>query len=168
MKHSILLILFVLLVSCNSKTEKRSGQEHVDTYINEAGEIKGDNYVIANLEVIKQKWEQSVQQALNSGTTHLTNFKIKQVATEGEAGENGYILTAETEDGMVSVATILELKKGKFYFEENPGTPRSYRVVICIGNCEKGCDPVVSLVDGVKILFCSSCPSCEKIDSNIL
>ena len=87
--------------------------------------------------------------------------------TEGERTEEGYILQATTNDGMAKVAALIELKEGKFYFVENPSAPRSYRITICTSNCETGCDPVVSIVNGEKALFCSSCPSCERIDSTI-
>ena len=166
MKKYTLLFMLILLTACNSKSDKKAQQEQADTYINQAGEVKGDEFVISNLDIIRAQWEQSVQISL-SGTATLKDFTIKKVMTEGERTEEGYILQATTNDGMAKVAALIELKEGKFYFVENPSAPRSYRITICTSNCETGCDPVVSIVNGEKALFCSSCPSCERIDSTI-
>ena len=166
MKQYTLLFMLILLTACNSKSEKKAHEEQADTYIHQAGEVKGNEFVISNLDIIKSQWEQSIQLSLN-GTATLKDFQIKKVITEGEREEEAYIFQATTNDGVAKVAALIELKGEKFYFVENPGAPRSYRITICTSNCEKGCDPVVSIVGGEMALFCSSCPSCERIDSTI-
>lgn len=166
MKKYTLLFMLILLAACNSKTDNKAPQEHENTYTNQAGEVRGDDFVILNPEIIKGRWEQSVQLSL-SGSVSLKDFQIKKAITEGDGAEECYILQASTYDGMAKVAALLELREGKFYFVENPGAPHSYRITICTSNCESGCDPVVNIVDGTKILFCSSCPSCERIDSTV-
>lgn len=118
-------------------------------------------YTISNPEEIAASWEKSV-------SAELTGFEIVKSKTEGDAVEDFYMLVARTEDGTSKVASLLEFKDNKFYFlspkQESTG---SHVLVICKGDCDEGCLPLVRVKSGNRYLICSSCAECLKGESTI-
>jgi hypothetical protein len=169
MKHYISGLLLVLLfAACNSKSD--TTKDNTTSYLNQAvGTNVNDTYTITNLDTIKAEWEKSLQIKLNSASkVELKGFEIIEAQTEGDATADYYILHSRTDDGRTRVAALLELKGDKFYFDLNQlDNSEAYNIVICKGECDQGCLPIVRVQNEVKHLICSSCVDCEKFDGEM-
>ena len=156
-----LLILF-LLAACSDK--KKSAPTTPAGYTEEViGTADSAAYTLLKADDIKRHWQKVVKGMLMAkDSIALKKFEITKSKTKGDAAEDCYLLVAQTANGLIKVAALLELKDGKFYFE---GT--DYKLMICQGECTGGCLPEVQLKGGKRILTCSPCLACEKIGIDI-
>ncbi len=149
-------LLVFLLISCKKEADTA---DPGNTYPKQAvGTVNNGAYTITKPDEIKKSWETYL-----GGTFKLAGFEIVKGKTEGDAVEDFYMIVARTEDGAAKVASLLELKSDKFYLGsvDNEG-PGAYRLVVCKGECDNGCLPVVMIRNGAENLICSSCADCEK------
>lgn len=156
------LIVFVL-AGCSEK--KKPVPAPAAGYTSEVlGTTDGAKHTLLNTDDIRRHWQKVVKGMLMAkDNVELTGFEIRKTKTQGDAVQDCYLLAAQTEDGFIKVAALVELKDGKFYFED----PEDYKLMICQGECTGGCVPVAQVNGGKKSLICSPCLSCEKIGIDI-
>lgn len=163
-----IITLLVLIASCQSKTEDDAeAKTHTISHKveDQVGVIDNGHFIVTHQEAIQKDWEYRL--AYKNKTTKLKDFKIVKGVTEGDAAETYYLLCATSEDSNIKTAALLKTENGKFYFEFPQNSEHSYHMIICEGNCESGCIPIVKMYNNTKYLNCSSCSDCWKSDAKI-
>lgn len=156
-KLFVLLIFFFIALSCND-VKKSAGTNYLKEVV---GKIDGEKLIVTNAEAIKAAWLSS-----GSASDELHTFEIIKGITQGDTGEEYYLLLSKNEEGDIKTGAMLILKEGKFYFEE-PAEISAYIKITCSGKCTDGCNPAVKISEGNKYLVCSQCADCVKVESEM-
>ena len=161
-------LMLLLVTACTSKTEKTSETISEQNYEEfEVGYKKEGSFKISNLDLVKKEWENRLQS--DGRAISLKNFRIVEGTTAGDSAQLYYILVANSADGKIKTASLLNLKDTVFYFETYRDQDNStfYSNIICEGDCTEGCDPIVTISNGKRYLNCSQCPNCLKNEGEI-
>lgn len=153
MKHLFIMFFVFFLFSCKNEDKATVGS----IYPEEAAAIAKDGEIrLLDEAELQKSWEKRLE------GMKLTAFEVIKGKTEGEDGEDYYMVLARTEDG-IKVAALLEMRGDKFYFDASgQKDSESYLLVVCKGECDQGCLPAVKLAEGAKRIICSSCADCSK------
>lgn len=165
------LFFLLILAACNNKKES-APIAPPDYFKQEIGIYNEGVYKVTGEDSIRDLWEDYVTQTLGSPTKiKLENFRIVKASTKGLEEEaetvEYYMLVSSTGDGKTKAAALLELREDKFYFLKAAENAVTYSVLVCVGECREGCDPVMSITRGGQFLNCSECVECNKMDGEI-
>lgn len=165
------LFFLLILAACNNKKESAS-TAMPDYFKDEIGVNEGGVYRVTGQDSIKPLWEGYVMQTLGlQKEIELKDFRIVKASTksqeEGAEAVEYYMLVSSTADGKTKAAALLDLKGDKFYFLKAAEKAVTYSVLVCVGECSEGCDPVMSITRGGQFLNCSECVECNKMDGEI-
>ena len=163
MKKNIFYALAVifLMLACKNKPEPESNikidKVADDAYLKDVvGDVNDKELKVNNAEAIIKHWNDKLKEE-NIGVV-LTEIDIVKTKPEGNPNTY-YILVAKTEDKKTKVSVFLALKEDKLYFEMQDNKRLS--LSICQG-CIDGCNPGVSMHEGVMSIVCSPCLECMK------
>lgn len=157
-------LFFFIIISCKNKAENDvnvdADKVSTESYLTEkVGDKNDDAYVVSNPELIRKEWEENL--LTQDIKVKLADIKIISGMID-ETSEVFYMLVAKSEDGKTKTASLLTLKNNEFYFDIQP--EKFVMNVICRGNCEEGCDPRVVVQNNMKLMVCSPCSDCQKVD----
>lgn len=163
----IIAVFVLLLTACNSKSDNTSATLNDNDYFQvEIGKNENGRFTITQLEPIKQDWESRLNN--NGNRLTLTEFKIVKAYTTDESPVEYYLLIANSKDGRLRTASLLNLKGNSFFIDTRKDNGAlSYSNIVCEGNCNEGCLPVVSIHNGTRYLNCSQCVECVKKETEI-
>lgn len=164
--HLFILLLAIFFISCKNEVKPEDDNSYPRAVV---GTNTNGNYEISDLSVIKKNWEMQISEKLDGAVVNLEVFEIVKGTTVGDAAQEFYILTARNDAGNINSSALLELRGDKFYFEKEPRPDSEdvYLNIVCSGECNEGCLPVVKSVNGSMFLVCSDCADCMKIENEM-
>lgn len=169
-KYFLGAVFLILAFSCKNNTEKDAATGDTYPLIAVGTNYNGD-YEVNDPDALKKQWEAKLAEdsSFDKSKIDLQGFEIIKGKTEGDAAEDFYMLVARSADGITKVAALLELKDKDFYFEKQKGPNGKYVYfnIVCTGQCDKGCLPVVKLINGKKYLQCTDCLDCVKTENEM-
>ncbi len=121
------------------------------------GRVTDTGIKVENESIIKEAWQKKLA---TPGADIISVEVIRSVST-GDAKKEFYMLVAKTVKGS-QLATILEQKGGKFFFDTNGGLVTSCRSKAGEHFSIKGISN-----DGSIRLYCDQCEECEKTESGL-
>lgn len=154
----ILVILLFFFTACKNEPKKNHAKVEKPSHLEEiiAKKVKGI-FVITQPDTVKKYWNLNLKS--EGIKSELNRFEVVASTPEGSS-DVVYMLLARSDDALLFMASLLKLKGNELYFEEQGGYV-SY--TICKGNCQGACIPIVSLYEKQKVINCSLCSDCVKI-----
>ena len=158
----VALFTFFFVACKNEPKENHVARVKTKSYLESSIGVKvDDKYKVNQPDTVKKYWELKLRS--EGIRTNLSDFEIITSTVEGTS-DIVYLLLAMSEDNSLSMASLLKLEGGEFYFDIHDS---SHNITICEGKCDAGCEPVVSVFEGKKSINCSPCAECLKLQSEI-
>jgi hypothetical protein len=164
MKNCVLILLLLsgLLISCNkAKPAEENVAPEPKINANAAiGRMNDGAFIFNDTVVLKAVLAQNLDHQKKCRGKNISKIYVQQDEKSG-----GYLLMAKLEDGFSTLGILLEVKGDSFYFMNKDG---HISYLLCISsNCQEGCNPEISYIDGAPYLKCSYCAECEKAESEL-